>query len=80
MWSEKLGRKRAIIIASLLALPIIPLMGIQRRHRFCLALGGFFMQVKVQGTWGIIPGSFERAFAAPLARSLFPALPISWAI
>ena len=25
IWSEKIGRKRAIIIASLLALPIIPL-------------------------------------------------------
>jgi SHS family lactate transporter-like MFS transporter len=70
IWSEKLGRKRAIIIASLLALPIIPLWAFSATP-LLLALGGFFMQVAVQGAWGIIPVHLNE-LSPPLARSLFP--------
>jgi MFS transporter, SHS family, lactate transporter len=70
IWSERIGRKRAIIIASLLALPIIPLWAYSSTP-LLLALGGFLMQVAVQGAWGIIPVHLNE-LSPPLARSLFP--------
>jgi SHS family lactate transporter-like MFS transporter len=70
IWSEKIGRKRAIIIASLLALPIIPLWAFSATP-LLLALGAFLIQVAVQGAWGIIPVHLNE-LSPPLARSLFP--------
>jgi SHS family lactate transporter-like MFS transporter len=70
IWSERIGRKRAIIVASLLALPIIPLWAFAGTP-LLLALGGFLMQVAVQGAWGIIPVHLNE-LSPPLARSLFP--------
>jgi SHS family lactate transporter-like MFS transporter len=70
IWSEKLGRRRAIIIASLLALPVIPLFAFGTTP-LLLALGGFLMQVAVQGAWGIVPVHLNE-LSPPLARSLFP--------
>jgi SHS family lactate transporter-like MFS transporter len=54
LYSERIGRRRAIVIASLLALPIIPLWAYAQTPAM-LALGAFLMQVAVQGAWGIIP-------------------------
>src|SRR6185437_7856869 len=54
IWSERIGRKRAIIIASALALPILPLWAFTSTP-FLLGLGAFLMQIAVQGAWGIIP-------------------------
>jgi len=70
IWSERIGRKRAIIIASLLALPAIPLFAFSATP-ILLALGGFLMQVAVQGAWGIVPVHLNE-LSPPLARSLFP--------
>jgi MFS transporter, SHS family, lactate transporter len=70
IWSEKIGRKRAIIIASLLALPIIPLWAFSATP-VLLGLGAFLVQVAVQGAWGIIPVHLNE-LSPPLARSLFP--------
>jgi MFS transporter, SHS family, lactate transporter len=70
IWSEKLGRKRAIIIASLLALPVIPIWGFSSTP-LLLGIGGFLMQVAVQGAWGIVPVHLNE-LSPPLARSLFP--------
>ena len=70
IWSEKIGRKRAIIIASLLALPVIPLWAFSSTP-VLLALGGFLMQIAVQGAWGIVPVHLNE-LSPPLARSLFP--------
>ena len=50
--SEKIGRRKAIMIAALLALPVIPLWAFASGS---LALGGaFLMQFMVQGH-GVIP-------------------------
>jgi SHS family lactate transporter-like MFS transporter len=70
IWSEKMGRKRAIIIASLLALPVVPLWAYSSTP-VLLAVGGFLMQVAVQGAWGIVPVHLNE-LSPPLARSLFP--------
>jgi SHS family lactate transporter-like MFS transporter len=52
--SEKIGRVNAITIASLLALPVIPLWA-YGSTAVTLAAGAFIMQVAVQGAWGVIP-------------------------
>jgi len=70
IWSEKVGRKRAIIVASLLALPVIPLFAFSNTV-LMLAMGGFLMQIAVQGAWGIVPVHLNE-LSPPLARSLFP--------
>ena len=70
IWSERIGRRRAIIVASLLALPIIPLWAYSSTP-LLLGIGGFLMQVAVQGAWGIVPVHLNE-LSPPLARSLFP--------
>ncbi|MFI8417238.1 MFS transporter [Serratia sp. NPDC078593] len=52
--SEKIGRKRAIIIAALLALPVIPLWAFSSGS-LMLGIGAFLMQFMVQGAWGVVP-------------------------
>ncbi|MGH9496197.1 MAG: MFS transporter, partial [Candidatus Sulfotelmatobacter sp.] len=46
--SEKIGRRRAIVIAALLTIPIVPLWAYSKTVPL-LALGGFLMQFMVQG-------------------------------
>jgi SHS family lactate transporter-like MFS transporter len=70
IWSETIGRKRAIIIASLLALPVIPLWAFSATP-LLLGAGAFLVQVAVQGAWGIVPVHLNE-LSPPLARSLFP--------
>lgn len=70
IWSEKLGRRRTIIVASLLSLPVLPLFAFSATP-VLLAVGGFLMQIAVQGAWGIVPVHLNE-LSPPLARSLFP--------
>ncbi|TAN05456.1 MAG: MFS transporter [Rhodanobacteraceae bacterium] len=53
-WSEKIGRRRAMTIASLLALPAIPLWSYGGSIAL-LAIGAFWIQIAVQGAWGVVP-------------------------
>ncbi len=53
-WSERAGRRRAIIVAALLALPMVPLWA-YGGSVVLLALGVFLLQVMVQGAWGVVP-------------------------
>lgn len=52
--SQRIGRRRAIVYAVLLALPIIPLWAFAAGP-VLLGLGAFLMQIAVQGAWGVIP-------------------------
>jgi SHS family lactate transporter-like MFS transporter len=70
IWSEKIGRKRTIIIASVLALPVIPLWAFTATP-LLLAIGAFLMQVAVQGAWGIVPVHLNE-LSPPAVRALFP--------
>jgi len=54
MLSQRIGRRRAIILAALLALPVIPLWGFSTSV-VLLGLGAFLIQIAVQGAWGVIP-------------------------
>jgi len=69
-WSERIGRRRAIVIAALLAIPVIPLWAYSRSVPM-LALGGFLMQFMVQGAWGVIPAHLNELSPAPV-RGTFP--------
>ncbi|HEY3812509.1 MAG TPA: MFS transporter [Caulobacteraceae bacterium] len=69
-WSEKIGRRFAIVIAVLLALPVIPLWA-YAHNLYLLMLGGFLMQVMVQGAWGVIPVHLNE-LSPNLSRGLFP--------
>ncbi|MBN8814439.1 MAG: MFS transporter [Sphingomonas sp.] len=70
IWSESIGRKRAIVIASLLALPVIPLWAFSTTP-LMLAAGAFLIQVAVQGAWGIVPVHLNE-LSPGLVRGLFP--------
>ncbi|MCS3391354.1 MFS transporter [Burkholderia thailandensis] len=52
--SEHIGRRRAIFIAALIALPVLPLWAFST-GALALAAGAFLMQISVQGAWGVIP-------------------------
>jgi SHS family lactate transporter-like MFS transporter len=70
--SERFGRKRMIILASLCALPIIPLWA-WSHSVVSLAVGGFLMQFAVQGAWGIVPAHLNELSPGPV-RAIFPGL------
>ena len=70
IWSETIGRKRAIIIASMLILPVIPLWAFAQTP-LLLGLGAFLVQVAVQGAWGIVPVHLNELSPA-LVRGMFP--------
>ncbi|MGH8040904.1 MAG: MFS transporter [Rudaea sp.] len=53
-WSEHVGRRRAITIAALLAVPMIPLWA-YGGSAVLLGIGVFGLQVMVQGAWGVVP-------------------------
>jgi SHS family lactate transporter-like MFS transporter len=69
-WSEKIGRRRAIVIAALLTIPIIPLWAYSHTVPM-LALGGFLMQFMVQGAWGVVPAHLNE-LSPPDVRGTFP--------
>ena len=52
--SQHIGRRRAIVFAAALALPIIPLFTYSTQLGFII-LGSFLIQMCVQGAWGVIP-------------------------
>ncbi len=53
-WSERIGRRRAIVLAALGALPVTYLWAYSTSVTG-LAAGAFLMQFMVQGAWGIVP-------------------------
>jgi SHS family lactate transporter-like MFS transporter len=69
-WSERIGRRRAIVIAAILAIPVIPLWAYSHTVPM-LALGGFLMQFMVQGAWGVIPAHLNE-LSPPAVRGTFP--------
>ena len=70
--SERMGRRRALASAAMLAIPIIPLW-MWGHSLWLLALGGFLMQFMVQGAWGIVPAHLNELSPAPL-RAILPGL------
>ena len=69
-WSERIGRRRAIVIAALLAIPVIPLWAYSHTVPM-LALGGFLIQFMVQGAWGVVPAHLNELSPSSV-RGTFP--------
>ncbi len=70
--SERWGRKRAIITAALLAIPVAPLFAYGNTP-LLLGVGSFLMQFMVQGAWGVVPAYLTELSPAPV-RAIFPGL------
>jgi SHS family lactate transporter-like MFS transporter len=70
VWSQQLGRRRTIVIAALLAIPVAYLWAFSTTFAM-LALGAFLMQFCVQGAWGVIPAHLNE-LSPPTARATFP--------
>ncbi|MGF6228453.1 SHS family lactate transporter-like MFS transporter [Inquilinus ginsengisoli] len=68
--SERFGRRRVIVVASLLALPALPLWAFSSGP-VLLAAGAFLMQVAVQGAWGVVPAHLNE-LSPEEARGTFP--------
>jgi SHS family lactate transporter-like MFS transporter len=71
-WSERLGRRKTIVIAAVLTIPMIPLW-IYPHTAPLLAFGSFLMQFMVQGAWGVIPAHLNE-LSPPAVRGTFPGL------
>lgn len=70
--SEKWGRKRAIVTAALLSIPVIPLYA-YGHSAVTLAIGAVLMQFMVQGAWGVVPAYLTELSPAPV-RATAPGL------
>lgn len=69
-YSDRAGRRRAMITAALLGVAVIPLW-ILSPTTVLLMLGGFLMQFMVQGAWGVIPAHINELSPGQL-RGFFP--------
>lgn len=68
--SQRIGRRRAIIIAQVLALLIIPLWAFSSTL-FWLTVGAFLMQFMIQGAFGVIPAHLNE-LSPDAIRGTFP--------
>jgi len=68
--SEVIGRRRAILVAALFALPVIPLWAFSQTP-LLLAAGAFLIQISVQGAWGVVPVHLNE-LSPDSARGFFP--------
>jgi SHS family lactate transporter-like MFS transporter len=69
-FSERIGRRRAIVIAALLTLPVIPLWAFSDSV-ILLSVGAFLIQFFVQGAWGVIPVHLNE-LSPDSVRGTFP--------
>jgi SHS family lactate transporter-like MFS transporter len=68
--SQRIGRRKAIIIAALLSLPVLPLWAFSSGS-LTIATGAFLMQFMVQGAWGVIP-AYLNELAPEGTRAVLP--------
>ena len=68
--SQRIGRRRAIVIAALLTLPVIPVWA-YGFSPLTLAVGAFLMQFAVQGAWGVVPAHLNELSPENM-RGTFP--------
>ena len=69
-YSDRVGRRRAMITAALLGVAAIPLWLLSPTTALLL-IGGFLMQFMVQGAWGVIPAHINELSPGAL-RGFFP--------
>jgi MFS transporter, SHS family, lactate transporter len=69
-YSDRVGRRRAIVSALALAIVVIPLWAFSKTVPL-LVVGGFTMQFMVQGAWGVIPAHINE-LAPDTVRGFLP--------
>ncbi|HEY0105201.1 MAG TPA: MFS transporter [Rhizomicrobium sp.] len=70
IWSQSFGRRRTIVVAALLSIPVAYLWAYAETAAM-LALGAFLMQFFVQGAWGVIPAHLNELSPSD-GRGTFP--------
>ncbi|MGH9598483.1 MAG: MFS transporter [Terracidiphilus sp.] len=70
--SERWGRRRAIVAAALLSIPVIPLFA-YGHGAVTLCIGAVLMQFMVQGAWGVVPAYLTELSPGPV-RATAPGL------
>jgi SHS family lactate transporter-like MFS transporter len=70
--SDRFGRRRAMTVAALLALLLVPLWAFAPGMGL-IATGAFLMQFMVQGAWGVVPVHLNELSPGAL-RGFFPGL------
>lgn len=68
--SEHIGRKKAMMVAAFLALPVLPLWAFSSGS-VTIGIGAFLMQFMVQGAWGVVPTWLNELVPAN-ARAVLP--------
>ncbi len=68
-WSQRVGRRRAIATAALLAIPMIPLWAFGSTP-LLLGLGVFGIQAMIQGAWGVVPAHLNELSPAEVRGTL----------
>ena len=68
--SQRLGRRRTMMFAALLAIPVT-FLWVGAADAVLLAAGAFLMQFCVQGAWGVVP-AYLIEISPPEARATFP--------
>jgi SHS family lactate transporter-like MFS transporter len=71
LWSDRFGRRRAMVSSVLLALLLIPVWIFSPPVVVLMSFGAFLMQFMVQGAWGVIPAHINELSPGPL-RGFFP--------
>jgi SHS family lactate transporter-like MFS transporter len=71
LFSDRIGRRRAMVTSALLGVLLIPLWIFSPPVVAIMSLGAFLMQFMVQGTWGVIPAHINELSPGPL-RGFFP--------
>jgi len=71
-FSDRAGRRRAMVCAVLLGLAAVPFW-IGASSTPLIILGGILMQFMVQGAWGVIPAHINE-LSPPQLRGFFPGL------
>jgi len=69
-FSDRMGRRRAMVWAESLGLAAVPLW-IMAPSKPLIILGAFIMQFMVQGAWGVIPAHINE-LSPPQLRGFFP--------
>jgi SHS family lactate transporter-like MFS transporter len=71
-YSDRAGRRRAMITSALLGIVAVPLW-VAAPGTVLIAIGGFLIQFFVQGCWGVIPAHINE-LSPPQFRGFFPGL------
>ncbi|MGH3794156.1 MAG: MFS transporter [Pseudonocardiaceae bacterium] len=68
--SDRFGRRRTIVLCTLLGLPLVPIFAYSTTAGW-LCLGAFLMQVMVQGAWGVVPAHLTE-MSPDAIRGFYP--------